>query len=101
MSKMRKLCFYALLIFYSVLTIVPFVWSLSTSFKPSEEVYQNNLIPDAPSIDAYATVFGKIQPNFQTLFANSLFIACVVVILHLIFAARCTLFCCPWLHDDS
>jgi multiple sugar transport system permease protein len=75
------------LIFYSVLTIVPFLWSVGTSFKPSEEVYQSNLIPKAPTVEAYATVFGKIQPNFQTLFANSLFIACVVVILHLVFAS--------------
>ena len=87
MSRVRKLSFYGLLIFYSVLTIVPFLWSLSTSFKPSEEVYQSNLIPEAATMKAYATVFGKIQPNFQTLFANSLFIACVVVVLHLIFAA--------------
>ena len=70
-----------------MLTIVPFLWSLSTSFKPSEEVYQSNLIPEAATMKAYATVFGKIQPNFQTLFANSLFIACVVVVLHLVFAA--------------
>jgi len=87
MSKVRKYSFYSMLVFYSVITIVPFLWSLSTSFKPSEEVYQSNLVPDAPTMRAYATVFGKIQPNFQTLFANSLFIACVVVILHLIFAA--------------
>lgn len=87
MSKVRKYSFYSVLIFYSILTVVPFIWSLSTSFKPSEEVYQNNLIPDAPTMKGYATVFGKIQPNFQTLFANSLFIACVVVILHLVFAA--------------
>jgi multiple sugar transport system permease protein len=79
MSRVRKFSFYGLLIFYSVLTIVPFLWSLSTSFKPSEEVYQSNLIPEAATMKAYATVFGKIQPNFQTLFANSLFIACVVV----------------------
>ena len=87
MTKVRKFSFYAMLIFYSIITIVPFMWSLSTSFKPSEEVYQSNLVPDAPTMKAYVTVFGKIQPNFQTLFANSLFIACVVVILHLIFAA--------------
>jgi multiple sugar transport system permease protein len=86
-SKIRKYSFYSMLIFYSVLTIVPFLWSVSTSFKPSDEVYLSNLIPDQPSIEAYSTVFGKIQPNFQTLFANSLFIACVVVILHLIFAS--------------
>ena len=46
-----------MLIFYSVLTIVPFLWSVSTSFKPSEEVYLSNLIPDQPSIEAYSTVF--------------------------------------------
>jgi multiple sugar transport system permease protein len=87
MSKVRKYMFYSMLIFYSIITVVPFIWSVSTSIKPSDEVYQSNLIPDNPTAKAYATVFGKIQPNFQTLFANSLFIACVVVVLHLIFAA--------------
>ena len=87
MTKVRKYMFYSMLIFYSVITVVPFIWSFSTSIKPSDEVYQSNLIPENPTVKAYATVFGKIQPNFQTLFANSLFIACVVVVLHLIFAA--------------
>ena len=87
MYKLKRYFFYGTLIAYSIFTIVPFLWSLSTSIKPQTEVYNSNLIPHHPTTHAYTTVFGKIQPNFPSLFANSLFIASVVVVLHLVFAS--------------
>lgn len=72
---------------YSLFTFTPFIWSLSTSFKASDEVFSNNLIPAHASWLGYETVFSKIQPNFQSLFMNSLFIAVVVVFLHVLFAS--------------
>jgi multiple sugar transport system permease protein len=87
MQKFKRFFFYGVLIGYSIFTIVPFLWSLSTSLKPQTEVFQSNLIPQHATTRAYTTVFGKIQPSFPSLFLNSLFIATVVVILHLIFAS--------------
>jgi multiple sugar transport system permease protein len=74
------------LLAYSAFTFVPMIWSFSTSLKPQDEVFLQNVIPKHGSLKAYHTVFGKIQPNFTSLFLNSLFIACVIVVLHLALA---------------
>ena len=87
MDNLKRKFFYFILIAYSAITVIPFLWSLSTSFKPQVEVFQSSLLPKQFTGRAYATVFTKIQPNFPSLFANSLFIAVVVVILHLVFAS--------------
>ena len=87
MDNLKRKFFYLILITYSALTLIPFLWSISTSLKPQVEVFQSNILPQDGTLKAYGTVFTKIQPSFPSLFANSLFIACVVVILHLIFAS--------------
>ncbi|MBI3429623.1 MAG: carbohydrate ABC transporter permease [Actinobacteria bacterium] len=87
MAYIKRKFFYFILIAYSAFTFIPFLWSLSTSLKPQEEVFQTNILPQSATVRAYGTVFTKIQPSFPSLFANSLFIATVVVILHLIFAS--------------
>lgn len=87
MGNIKRKFFYLTLITYSAITIVPFLWSLSTSLKPQVEVFQSNILPQNATAKAYSTVFTKIQPSFPSLFANSLFIAVVVVIMHLIFAS--------------
>ena len=87
MDNLKRKIFYLILITYSALTLIPFLWSISTSLKPQVEVFQSNILPRDGTLKAYGTVFTKIQPSFPSLFANSLFIACVVVILHLIFAS--------------
>ena len=87
MDNLKRKFFYLILITYSALTLIPFLWSISTSLKPQVEVFQSNILPQDGTLKAYGTVFTKIQPSFPSLFANSLFIACVVVVLHLIFAS--------------
>lgn len=87
MGSIKRKFFYLTLITYSAITIVPFLWSLSTSLKPQVEVFQSNILPQNATAQAYSTVFTKIQPSFPSLFANSLFIAVVVVIMHLVFAS--------------
>ncbi len=87
MDNLKRKFFYLILITYSALTLIPFLWSMSTSLKPQVEVFQSNILPQDGTLKAYGTVFTKIQPSFPSLFANSLFIACVVVILHLVFAS--------------
>lgn len=87
MINLKRKLFYFILVAYSALTIVPFLWSVSTSAKPQEEVFQSNILPRHTTAKAYVTVFKHIQPSFPSLFANSLFIATVVVICHLVFAS--------------
>ena len=50
-------------------------------------MFQSNILPRHTTAKAYVTVFKHIQPSFPSLFANSLFIATVVVICHLVFAS--------------
>lgn len=87
MDNIKRKVFYFILIAYSAFTLIPFLWSLSTSLKPQVEVFQSNILPQHATVKAYGTVLTKIQPSFPSLFANSLFIASVVVLLHLIFAS--------------
>ena len=87
MGSIKRKFFYLTLITYSAITIIPFLWSLSTSLKPQVEVFQANILPENITANAYSTVFTKIQPSFPSLFVNSLFIAVVVVIMHLVFAS--------------
>lgn len=86
-TSLKRKFFYFVLIAYSAITVVPFLWSISTSAKPQAEVFQSNILPQHATVRAYKTVFTLIQPSFQSLFANSLFIAIVVVVLHLVFAS--------------
>lgn len=86
-QNLKRKFFYFVLIAYSLITFIPFLWSLSTSAKPQVEVFQPNILPQHATVKAYVTVFKHIQPSFPSLFANSLFIASVVVVLHLVFAS--------------
>ena len=76
---------YGLLIGVAGLMFVPFLWSLTTSFKTSPEAAQvpPTILPRQPTIDAYRTVI--LQAPFARWFANSVMVALAVV------ATRCTL----------
>ena len=85
--KMRVRILFLAMLAYSLFSFIPFLWSISTSVKRQSEVFGDSLIPKDLNFDAYVTVFTKIQPNFFTLFANSLFVATVVVIIQTSLAA--------------
>ena len=42
------------------LTIVPFYWMFTTSLKSPNEIFEISLLPDAPSLNNYAYMFGRI-----------------------------------------
>ena len=86
-NKMRVRILFLAMLAYSLFSFIPFLWSISTSVKRQSEVFGDSLIPKDLNFDAYITVFTKIQPNFFTLFANSLFVATVVVIIQTSLAA--------------
>lgn len=71
---------------YSLLTVFPFIWTVSTSFKPLKEVFRSNLIPDEISLRAYSTVISDVQPSFLTLFSNSMLVSSVAVVSHVMLA---------------
>lgn len=86
MTKRRKYFLLALMVSYSLLTVFPFIWTVSTSFKPLNEVFRRNLIPDEISLRAYSTVISDVQPSFLTLFSNSMLVSSVAVVSHVILA---------------
>lgn len=77
---------YALLIGYAVITLIPFIWALSASFKPLSEIVSGepNLLPRNFTLDNYKQIFLQEPLFFRWLF-NSIFIAISVTLLNLSF----------------
>lgn len=75
---------FALLLAGAVLMIIPFVWMISTSLKPSTDVLTlpPRLIPKVPTLSAYQDVASSF-PIWRVLF-NSLFVATVTTLGQLV-----------------
>ena len=70
---------YAVIIFYTILSIYPFLWMISTSMKESSEVYRNqSLIPNNPSLTTLANTWQDL--DFFLHFSNSMFLSLIVVV---------------------
>jgi multiple sugar transport system permease protein len=71
---------------YAVITLIPFVWALSASFKPLSEIVsgESNFLPHNFTLDNYKQIFLQEPLFFRWLF-NSVFIAVCVTILNLLF----------------
>jgi multiple sugar transport system permease protein len=77
---------YAILILYAIITVIPFLWALSSSFKSLGEIVSGsiNFIPKDFTLDNYKQIFMK-EPQFGRWVFNSLFIATVGTLLNLLF----------------
>ena len=78
--------FYMLLVGYALITVLPFVWALSASFKPLAEIATGdvNLIPQAFTFDNYRTIFTQ-EPLFGRWLLNSAIAAICITLLNLLF----------------
>lgn len=56
--KLRQSTIYALLIAVSAAFVVPLLWMLSVSLKPTREVLRPGLLPQHPTLGAYQAVIG-------------------------------------------
>lgn len=74
-ERMRLAGVHGLLILVSLVLVMPFVWMISTSFKPSQEVLSPslNLIPQHPTLDNYREVLGAAP--WLRFFANTLLVS--------------------------
>jgi multiple sugar transport system permease protein len=81
-----KSILYALLVLYAIVTLIPFLWALSSSFKTLEEIVSGtiNFIPKNFTLDNYKQIFIE-QEMFPRWLFNSLFIAVTVTLLNLLF----------------
>lgn len=77
---------YLLLISYAIATVFPFIWAISSSFKPLSEIVAGNsgLIPKNFTWDNYQKVLLD-EPLFIRWLVNSIFVASWVTGLNLVF----------------
>ncbi|MDX1991403.1 MAG: carbohydrate ABC transporter permease [bacterium] len=83
----REALYYAVMLLLSGLFVLPFVWTVATSFKPDEEIFSPalDLIPDQVTIQHYIDAFTTVP--FGRYFRNSLFLATVGVASNLFFGS--------------
>lgn len=89
MKKKRnagKTLLYGILGLYAVITLIPFLWAVSSSFKTLEEIVSGtiNFIPRNFTLDNYKEIFLQ-QELFPRWLLNSLIIAVVGTALNLLF----------------
>jgi multiple sugar transport system permease protein len=77
---------YSILILYAIVTIIPFLWALSSSFKSLEEIVSGtiNFIPKDFTLENYKTIFIK-QELFPRWLFNSVFVGVSITLLNLLF----------------
>lgn len=85
-DSLRRGLLYTVLIAGAVIMVFPFVWTIVTSITPGATLTTTpRLIPESPSLSPYAELFERVP--FGRVIANSLLIAIVSTLLHLITSA--------------
>ncbi|ANB60502.1 carbohydrate ABC transporter permease [Anoxybacteroides amylolyticum] len=81
-----KAFLYTILVLYAIVTMIPFLWALSSSFKTLEEIVSGTIsfIPKHFTLDNYKQIFIEQQMFPRWLF-NSVIIAVTVTLLNLLF----------------
>ncbi|MBA2874277.1 carbohydrate ABC transporter permease [Thermaerobacillus caldiproteolyticus] len=81
-----KVFLYVILVVYAVITLIPFLWALSSSFKTLEEIVSGTIhfIPKHFTLDNYKQIFIE-QKMFPRWLFNSVIIAVTVTLLNLLF----------------
>ena len=82
----QKIVTYSALTLYAIITLIPFLWALSASFKPLTEIVagEPNFLPKNFTLDNYKQIFIE-EPLFLRWFFNSVIIAISVTTLNLLF----------------
>lgn len=85
-TKLGKAFLYFLLIMYGCITMIPFVWALSSSFKPLSEIVSGsiNFIPQHFTFQNYYDIFVR-EPLFMRWMLNSTIIAVVSTACNVLF----------------
>ncbi|MEH2331180.1 carbohydrate ABC transporter permease [Nostoc sp.] len=80
-----KALLYILLTLYAIITLIPFLWALSASFKPLTEIVSGepNFLPKNFTLDNYRQIFLQ-EPLFWRWLFNSIAIAVSVTLLNLL-----------------
>jgi multiple sugar transport system permease protein len=84
LDALLKVLAYAVLVAMAAFFLVPFAWSLVTSLKTPEQVFQGNWIPDPVTFNAYRNVW-EIVP-YGRWFLNSLIYTTFVTAINIALA---------------
>ena len=73
----QKLLFYIMLLIFTLVTILPFLWMISSSFKGQEAIRTIPIrwIPEHPTLEGYERVFNMQGFSFVRSSLNSLVLA--------------------------
>lgn len=82
-----RIIVYTILVLYSLLVFVPFLWTISTSFKTLPESLEMTFIPKAPTIAGYLTAWNQLKPPLPVMFFNSFLLASLVTATNVFFGA--------------
>ncbi|MDD3335146.1 MAG: carbohydrate ABC transporter permease [Eubacteriales bacterium] len=84
-----KMAFYLLLCLMALVTLLPFLWMLSSSFKGSEAIRTIPIrwIPEHPTLEGYQRVFHMQGFSFAQASFNSLFLAVMCTAVQVLSAA--------------
>lgn len=85
-KKIGKILLYAVLIIFAGLTLYPFLWMISASFKPLKEIVggQMSLFSEKMSFDNYTYIFGR-SSLFPRWFLNSFIVSLIGTVVNLFF----------------
>ena len=83
LTLIRRIFVHLLLFLGIAITLAPFVWMISTSFKSSESVfsYPPQWIPKNPTLEQYRALFREV--NFLQFFKNSVIVALAITLFSL------------------
>ena len=84
-ERVRSAIVYAVMIAVAALFFVPFLWTVSTSFKTLPESVGFNLLPESPRLAAYREAL--TQFNFLRYAVNSAILATVITVANLFLAS--------------
>ncbi|MDQ3893433.1 MAG: carbohydrate ABC transporter permease [Actinomycetota bacterium] len=81
-ERTRTVVAYGVLVGLAFLYFVPFLWTVSTSFKTLPESVQGfDLVPDHPTLASYREIFTSEDLPFLKFFRNSFFLAGTITVI--------------------
>lgn len=83
----REAVYYFMMSLIAIIMVLPFLWSVGSSFKPDNELFQDTiqLLPQQPTFQHYIDAFTTVP--FGRYFGNSLFLAVIGVLSNLFFGS--------------
>jgi len=77
----RRLLFHVAILLALVVMLYPLIWMVSASFKTGPEIFHGqNLLPQQPTLDNYASGWSALRSPFSVFFVNSI-ILCTAAVL--------------------